>query len=170
MSRPNFQQLWNTFPDHIQYPTMGNLYRALGGTVEKNINADGFGENGNACASRLSVAFSLSGAPIDDEIAKSINVTTIGTAADGLANGHRIIFRVAEFRKYLRRTLGQPITDATRPYGDAFVGKKGIIAFLVNFRGATGHIALWNGKQYRESSDDYSVHRLARASEFWEIN
>ena len=55
--------------------------------------------------------------------------------------------------------------------------RKGIIAFSVNWEGATGHIALWNGATYREPNhDDYSGYvnssypaiRTSRG-EFWEL-
>jgi len=151
--KPNFERLWNEFPDHVQYPTMGALYRALGGNAKQNINVRGFGENGNACASRLSVAFNRAGAPISTAITKSRDIDTLGTAS-----GSRIIFRVADFRKYLIAVLGNPAVDKTRPYDDAFKGQVGIIAFSVTgWRTASGHIALWNGSAYREPYyDDYA--------------
>lgn len=165
MARPQLDQLWRHFPDHGAYPHLVDLYTALGGQAERNINAPGFGPNGNTCASRLSVAFNRAGAPI-----RGISgVTTLGTA-----NGSRIIFRVTEFRRYLLTTLGQPTMDRATPYNDAFRGKKGIIAFTVNFSNATGHIALWNGSQFREPGhDDYAayVNGSVRTSlgEFWEL-
>lgn len=63
------------------------------------------------------------------------------------------------------------------PYDDAFSGRKGIIAFSVNWAGATGHVALWNGKTYREPAyDDYSTYVNATRpaikttlGEFWEL-
>lgn len=70
-----------------------------------------------------------------------------------------------------------PTIDNTSPYDDAFRGRKGIIAFSVNWQGATGHIALWNGAAYREPShDNYSTYVNSaypnvRTSlgEFWEV-
>ena len=90
----------------------------------------------------------------------------------------QIIFRVSDFRKYLLHTLGKPTIDSTTPYDSAFKGKKGIIAFTVNWSDATGHIALWNVTTYREPAhDDYSTFvsptdsriRTTRA-EFWELS
>ena len=92
-------------------------------------------------------------------------------------DGTRIIFRVAEFRNYLRALLGKPTIDNTTPYDSAFRGKTGIIAFSVNWQGATGHIALWNGTGYREPvHDNYATYvnpsfpniRTSRA-EFWAL-
>ena len=82
-----------------------------------------------------------------------------------------------DFRRYLILTLGQPKVDNTSPYDDAFLEKKGIIAFSVNWEGATGHIALWDGAAYREPVyDNYSTYvnsvypniRTSRG-EFWKL-
>jgi hypothetical protein len=170
--KPNFQRLWLEFPDHIQYQSLKDLYTALGGAAEKNIDLPGFGPNGNTCASRLSVAFNKAGAPINMAVAGGVGASTLGTA-----DGSRIIFRVADFRNYLLKLLGKPAIDNASPYDDAFQGRKGIIAFSVNWQGATGHIALWNGSVYREPSyDNYSSYvnsanpnvRTSRG-EFWEV-
>jgi hypothetical protein len=151
--KPLLQKLWATFPDHSSYPTLEDLYTMLGGQAERNINEPGFGPNGNTCASRLSVAFNRGGAPISLTDAKAAGAATI-TAADKLC----IIYRVADFRNYLLQTLGDPKIDNTSPFDSVFRGKKGIIAFTVNWKNATGHIALWNGTAYREPDhDDYST-------------
>jgi len=172
MIKPNFQRLWFEFPDHTKYRSLKDLYTALGGSAAKNINLPGFGPNGNTCASRLSVAFNNAGAPINNALANSIGATTLGTA-----DGSRIIFRVSDFRKYLHNSLGKPTIDNTSPYDDSFLNRKGIIAFSVNWQGANGHIALWNGVTYREPShDNYSTYvnstypKIRTSSgEFWEI-
>jgi len=173
MNNINFNRLWSSFPDHVKFPTLKDLYTELGGTAEKNIHVPGFGPNGNTCASRLSVALNKSGSPINPAFASSVGAQTIGTSS-----GSRIIFRVSDFRKYLIKTLGQPTVDNISPYDDNFKGRKGIVAFSVNWQGATGHIALWNGHSYREPSyDNYSTYVNASHSsvktsrgEFWEIS
>lgn len=114
MAKPSLNRLWNAFPDHGRYPTLKDLYTMLGGVAERNIHEGGFGPNGNTCASRLSVAFNGGGAPIDYATARSVNARTVGTA-----DGKRIIYRVAEFRAYLLRTLGKPVVDETTPFEDA---------------------------------------------------
>lgn len=172
MSKPAFANLWNTFPDHIRYPNLKALYTWLGGAAEKNITQQGFGENGNACASRLSVAFNRSFAPINKSVAASVGATTISAA-----DGSQIIFRIEEFRRYLYKVLGKPMIDKTRPFDSDIFGKKGIIAFRINFGDATGHIALWNGTMYREPIyDNFAnfVHQnrpyiRTSASQFWEL-
>lgn len=65
MKKPIFINLWNNFPLHSQFSTLKDLYTWLGGQVERNINIRGFGESGNACASRMSVALNKSGFLID---------------------------------------------------------------------------------------------------------
>jgi len=164
--------LWNAFPDHTQYPTLKDLYGMLGGTAAKNINAPGFGPNGNTCASRLSVAFNKGGEPISLASVRAAHAHSISAA-----DHSQIIFRVSEFRDYLIHTLGKPQLDSDSPFDSAFRGKKGIIAFSVNWSDASGHIALWNGATYREPAhDDYatfvsSVNPRVRTSraEFWEL-
>jgi hypothetical protein len=152
------------------FPTMGDLYRSLGGTAERNIASPGFGERGNTCASRLSVAFNKGGAPISAATARTAGAGTVGAA-----DGSRIIYRVAEFRNYLVRVLGRPTVDNASPYDSAFRGRRGIVAFTVNWTDASGHIALWNGTAYREPEhDNYAtyVSGTARTSrgEFWELS
>lgn len=172
MIKPKFHRLWLEFPDHVKYKTMKDLYTALGGAAEKNIQAPGFGPNGNTCASRLSMAFNKAGSPINSTLANSIGVRTLGAK-----DGSRIIYGVADFRKYLIKLLGEPVTDKVSLYDDNFRGRKGIIAFSVNWAGATGHIALWNGVNYREPGyDNYSTYVDPANSqvktskgEFWEI-
>jgi hypothetical protein len=91
--------------------------------------------------------------------------------------GPIIIFRVAGFRRYLLHALGRPAIDTVVPFDDSFRGKRGIIAFTVNWRNDSGHIALWDGTNYREPlHDNYSTyvnasHPNIRASrsEFWEL-
>ena len=165
VAKPSFNLLWHNFPDHFKYPTLKDLYTWLGGTAASNIDSPGFGPNGNTCASRLSVAFNKAGAPITN---------SAGIATIGAADGSRIIYRVNEFRQYLVQTLGKPTVDNASPYDSMFAGKKGIIAFTVNWADASGHIALWNGTAYREPShDNYATYAsgAVRTSkgEFWEL-
>jgi hypothetical protein len=172
MAKINFDQLWQAFPDHVTYPSLEDLYGALGGQAERNIYVPGFGPNGNTCASRLSVAFNNSGYPINSKISGSLGILTLGTAS-----GPRIIIRVAEFRKYLLSVLGKPTIDNSSPYDDSFKGRRGIISFRVNWGDASGHIALWNGYSYREPGhDNYAAYVNSRfpeiktsRGEFWEI-
>ncbi|MGH8083650.1 MAG: T6SS effector amidase Tae4 family protein [Lysobacter sp.] len=74
-------------------------------------------------------------------------------------DGALIIYRVTDLRNYLAAVFGKPMLDNTSPYDDEFKGRKGITSFKVNWAGATGHIALWDGVRYREPSyDNYSTY------------
>lgn len=174
MRKPSLATLWKNFPDHERYPSLKALYESVGGTAEKNIYAPGFGPNGNGCASRISIALNASGAPINGSLVPKNR--TVGTA-----DGKRIIFGVATLRDYLVKVYGKPLIDNARPFDDAFRGKKGIIAFSVNWNDATGHIALYNGTTYREPvHDNYATLLIPRTAttgevatyrgEFWEMN
>lgn len=167
--KPSLSDLWSAFPDHVKYPDLKDLYTWLGGTAAKNIASPGFGPKGNTCASRLSVAFNKARAPITKAAAGVAGAQTLGTA-----DGSLIIFRVSEFRKYLLHTLGKPTIDNTSPFDSDFKGKRGIIAFAVNWADASGHIALWNGGEYREPiHDNYAAyvngHVKTSRGEFWEL-
>lgn len=168
MVKPTLSKVWAAFPDHLTYPTLSDLYAHLGGGAARNINSPGFGPNGNTCASRLSVAFNGGGAPISRAIAQAAGAQTISAA-----DGSNIIFRVTEFRSYLLKLLGRPQIDNASPYDSNFRGRRGIIAFTVNWSDASGHIALWNGTGYREAHDNYAtyVSGTARTSrgEFWAL-
>ncbi|AFN35231.1 T6SS effector amidase Tae4 family protein [Taylorella equigenitalis] len=174
MKKPIFLNLWNNFPLHSQFSTLKDLYTWLGGQVERNINIRGFGESGNACASRMSVALNKSGFLIDPKLAKKLNVTTLKAKDET-----HIIFRVNELKKYLTHTIGIPtIKDIKTPFDDLFVLKSGIVFFDIPFGNATGHVALYNGINYREPTyDDYSTYVKesnpkikTKRSLFWEIS
>lgn len=168
MNRPLFATMWRNFPDHLRYPSLKDLYTWQGGKAVANIAA--FGENGNTCASRMSIALNMSEAPIDGRYVSSND--SIGTA-----DGHRIIFRVSALRQYFVTAFGRPALDKITPYDDAFRGKRGVIMFSINFRGATGHAALFDGTTYREPDhDDYSSFvnpqvpgQKTSLGEFWEL-
>ena len=168
--KPSFARLWQAFPDHDRYRNMAALYTWLGGAAQRNIEVAGFGPDGNTCAIRMSVAFNHGGAPI--VAARVPPKKTLGTA-----DGTRIIWEVAVFRRYLLATLGAPSIDDASPFDDSFRGRHGIIAFSVNWRDATGHIALWNGAVYREPAhDNYASYvnpvdpaRRTWRGEFWEL-
>ena len=87
--------MWDAFPTHARFRTLGNLYRHLGGNAKANISSPGFGEESDGCASRISVALNAAGAPIKGQVARNLRVRTVGTA-----KGERIIFAVSEQRRY----------------------------------------------------------------------
>jgi hypothetical protein len=78
-------------------------------------------------------------------------------------NGHKVWYAIrhAEIRDWLRQTLGPPqISKKTKPILTSdFAGHKGIIALDVAYiqhpgqANATGHIDLWDGEHFSESSE-----------------
>jgi hypothetical protein len=113
----------------------------------------GFGPDGNTCASRISVALNAAAAPINPVFVRIAAAATLGTS-----RGDLIIYRVADLRRYLVAAFGKPEVDSTSPFDDSFRRRKGIIAFSVNWKSATGHIALWDGSVYREWRTVSAVH------------
>ena len=150
MLPPVFNDVWAAFPDHQQHPNMGALYRYLGGGASQAIDWPGFGETGNTCASRISAALNGAGFPIDLAVTGALDISTIKTS-----DGTHIIFRVRDLKRYLAAAYGQPDADVTAPFCDQFKGRRGIVAFTVQgWSDASGHIALYDGGNYRENDHD----------------
>lgn len=169
MAKPNFKLMWAGFPTRLEYRDLEALFTHLGGAAAKNIDAPGFGRTGNTCAARLSVALQAGGVMISG----GGGIRTVGTA-----NGKRIIFAVADMRRFLEREFGKPKRDVTVPFHSDFLKRQGIIAFGVEgWSDATGHIALFDKGIYRDIGDDkYHSMTAARTGgprtvvgEFWEI-
>ncbi len=161
LQRPLLTQLWTLFQDvapvsQEPYPvgTIKNLTRIgdkIGGAVKKNFDlgiADIQSSPGaypvhplgftNGCATRMSYILNYSG-------------VSIPRLPDGTITGadHKnYIFRVADIKAFLPQRFGAPdiAKDSTAGAAD-FAGRKGIIAFDVQFTDASGHVTLWDGKQ-----------------------
>lgn len=156
MSKPNFKMMWDHFPTHKKYPTLRSLHTFIGGALVKNIEAQGFGPNGNTCAVRMSRALNYAHFPISAKQAKAHKISTM-TGADGKL----YIYRVRELKVYLEAVLGVTPIKVFKDFDKAFMGRQGVVVFEVSgWRSAGGHIALWNGKEFREDShDDYRNQR-----------
>lgn len=151
MSTPKFTMLWQNFPDHDKYPTLKELHKFIGGTLEKNIGTPGFPANGNTCAVRMSRALNYSFFPISSKVAKNLKIETM-TGADGKL----YIFRVRNLKTYLQQELDITPSRVTKNFATAFSGKRGIVCFDISgWSDASGHIALWDGSSFRETHDDY---------------
>lgn len=150
MAQPNFNLLWSNFPDHARYPTLTELFTAIGGGLARNINVPGFGPNGNTCAARMSYALNHSDMPIDLKLVKSLGLNAlIG------ADKKPYLFRVSELRTYLARSLGVTPERVKKDFDTAFAGKQGIVAFSVTgWSDASGHVALWDGSSFKEPKYD----------------
>ena len=151
MSKPSFQMMWEAFPDHDKYPTLRALHTFIGGTLTKNIDAPGFGEQGNTCAVRMSRALNYGNFPVSPKLVNALGIATM-TGADGKL----YIFRVRDLKAYLKNALGVAPSKVTKDFNKAFLKMQGIVAFEVSgWSDASGHVALWNGTNFREPHDDY---------------
>lgn len=150
MAKPDFALMWSNFPDHVKYPTLDTLFSFIGGTLTKNIHEPGFGPNGNTCAVRISRALNYGALPISRKLVRSLEVSTM-TGADK----HLYMFRVRDMKKYLRNVLGVTPKSVSKDFGTAFGGERGIVAYDVEgWSDASGHVALWDGTNFREPSHD----------------
>ena len=159
MAQPDFDRMWAAFPDHTKYPTLRALHTFIGGRVAVNIGDDmGFPDAGNTCAMRMSYALNHGGMPLSWSLLKSLK---LGRSAIPGADHKPHLFRVADLRIYLANALGTTPQRVRKDFGKAFAGRRGIVAFKVDgWQTATGHIALWNGTQFREDDhDDYRQQR-----------
>lgn len=130
---PAFDDLWTNYPNG----EAEEVKALIGG----NVNADWIT---NTCTIRLSRALNYSG------FAVPRTVPGLSTVRGG--DSKRYAFRVAEFRRYLRATLGKPAIEVTAlaPGAgvdrSAFIGQRGVIVFEVTgWSDATGHVDLWDG-------------------------
>jgi hypothetical protein len=152
MSKPNFDMVWAAFPDHDKYPTLKDLFGWIGGELKNNIDAPGFGPNGNTCAVRLSRALNYGNFPLHSKSAKQLKLHPL-IGEDKKA----YLFRVSELRTYLLNSLGVKTKTVKKDFLNAFNGERGLIAFRISgWQTATGHMALWDGTSFKEPShDDY---------------
>jgi len=158
--RPNLAMMWTRFADvgpmnSGGYPrgTIADLRRIgdkIGGAVKANFDAgikDIEGSPGgfpphplgftNGCATRMSYVLNYDGVHIPQISGETV------TGADK----KNYIFRVRTMDSFLSRTFGKPdIAKGANSVPTDFRGKKGIIAFAVQFSDASGHITLWNGE------------------------
>lgn len=111
----------------------------IGGKVGENIELGVRDPNAgftNACAIRMSYAFNYSGTPV----ARGPWSTVSG------GDGKVYIFRVRDLITYLERTYGKPDKTVKQPKPADFANLKGILVFRVQWRDATGHVTLWDGR------------------------
>ncbi len=175
MAKPSFELMWSSFPDHIKYPTLRELHNHIGGALAKNIDVPGFGPTGNTCAVRMSRALNYGNLPISPKLVKQLKMSAM-TGEDGKL----YIFRVRDMKTYLAKALAVHPVKVTKDFGQAFLGKSGIVSFdVVGWSDASGHLALWNGTEFRESVDDYRglkddpatplIEPATQAMTLWEI-
>ena len=147
----DFDTMWKMFPDHVAYPTLDSLFTFIGGGLERNIHEPGFGPNGNTCAARISRCLNYGGMELSYAKLKELDLNPLRGDDKKF-----YLFRVREIKTYLANVLGKPSAVATKDFFGAFADKRGIVAYdVANWSDATGHVALWNGKEFRETHDDY---------------
>lgn len=160
--RPRFSTLWDHYPVGMPAP---EVYQLVGGNAyelyQENPTA-----YANACALRLSRAFSYGGLEITS--------TARGYKVQG-GDGKRYLLRVVDIIALVKANFGAPDMEVT-PQGsdvsDQFRGKTGVLIFEVSGWGnATGHVTLWNGSDCGDSC--YFVHGQPGATTtkvlFWEL-
>ena len=156
MTQPNFLLAWAAYPDHKRYRTLATLHHFIGGTLQQNIETPGFSPLGNTCAVRMSRALNYGAMPINAKITRRLKIPTM-TGGDGKL----YIYRVAALKLYLQEALGATPIKVFKDFDTAFHGTRGIVAFdIAGWQSSSGHIALWDGKQFREMEyDDYRRQR-----------
>ena len=113
--------------------------------------------------------------PISPKFVKQLQMSAM-TGEDGKL----YIFRVRDMKTYLAKALAVHPVKVTKDFGQAFLGKSGIVSFdVVGWSDASGHLALWNGTEFRESVDDYRglkddpatplIEPATQAMTLWEI-
>ncbi len=148
---PRFEDLAKNYP-------MGSdesVKRLIGGRVDATWI-------GHTCAIRLSRAFNYAGLSVPADFG--------GMKVIAGRDGKRYAYRVREMRPWLEKVFGRPQIRAVRPVDRRlFLGKKGVMAFVIPFADASGHVDLWNGSKYMyEDLDPQDYFRLANEVVLWE--
>jgi hypothetical protein len=116
----------------------------------------------HTCAIRLSRALNYSGVPVPADFA--------GMKTISGGDGKHYAYQVRGMRPWLEATFGPPQIRAVRPVDRRrFLGKKGVIAFVIPFVNASGHVDLWDGSHYTyEELDPQDYFKLASEVVLWE--
>jgi hypothetical protein len=145
-----FQAVWDAFPSYESYGT-GTAGKS-GMSIQQLTGVDVV----DTCALRMSYALNQSGYTISKSDGKS--------AMKG-SDAHYYLVSQKDVGNFIRRTFGitpQIIGKAgIGTFETAFEGKQGFVRFNIQFNHpgniATGHIALWNGENFRSLHDYYTV-------------
>ncbi len=125
---------FSTLASHYPNGTDAEIRQRIGGRV----NAAWID---HTCAVRLSRALNYSGVTVPADFA-GMKVVRGG-------DGKYYAYQVRGMRPWLEATFGAPQIRAVRPVDRRrFLGKKGVIAFVIPFSDATGHVDLWDGASY----------------------
>jgi len=115
----------------------------------------------HTCAVRLSRALNYSGVPVPAGFA-GMKVVRGG-------DGKNYAYQVRGMGPWLEAAFGAPQIRAVRPVDRRrFLGKKGVIAFVIPFANASGHVDLWDGSKYTyEQLDPQDYFTLATEAVLW---
>ena len=133
-----YSTLWMEYPDYTFYPDSENVKKDIGGNVDAAWIK-------NTCAIRLSRCLNYSGHPVPGAFPELLTVKG--------GDGKRYALRVREMRTWLEFRFGKPTFDMKKKQGAAFdkgpiTTLNGILAFDIVFDDATGHLDLWNGREF----------------------
>jgi Type VI secretion system (T6SS), amidase effector protein 4 len=150
---PRFAELAGNYPNGSDE----RIKRQIGGRV----NAAWVD---HTCAVRLSRAFNYSGLPVPSNFA--------GMKVISGGDGKNYAYQVRGMRPWLESVFGPPQIRAKRPVDRRrFAGKKGVIAFIIPFSDASGHVDLWDGSKYTyeqgEQRDPRDFFALADEVSLW---
>lgn len=147
-----FKKLWSKYPAIEDYDKSA-LGKKIGGFVEKNIQSDVFT---NTCALRMSYALNRAG--ISLPFLKDHTVSGYMSDDEKKVNKKWHHYRVSELEKIVKQKYtGMKVNKVTNTRVE-LKDKQGIVFFHRQFNdGATGHAALWNGKEFKNGyKDDHS--------------
>ncbi len=153
LGRVTYNKLASNYPPPSVYPTditrANNIWQLIGGMVLVNGQS---GQFQNSCAIRLSHALNKSG----ETIPHIKDQTSSGkkTKRGDKTTNWWYIYRVSQMKIYLTQRYGKPTVYRKR---DKFekCASKGILVLDINWRDATGHATLWDGKKTIDDSDRY---------------
>ena len=145
--KPTWSKFLAEYPNYVSFPDSAAVKKSIGGEVDAAWIV-------NTCAVRMSRGLNGSGVVVPGKFAGMVTLKG--------GDGKRYAIRVAEVRKWLPSALGKPDFDLTKKAGVAFdqgtlAAFKGIVAFDIHFKDATGHLDAWDGKffSHEYASVDY---------------
>jgi hypothetical protein len=149
---PRFDELSKNYPTGSDR----EIKRLIGGRVDAAWIE-------HTCAIRLSRAFNYSGLPVPADFA--------GMKVISGADGKHYAFQVRGMQPWLEAKFGPPQIRAVRPVDRRrFLGKKGVLVFVIPFSNASGHVDLWDGSKYTyEDLDPQDYFKLATEVVLWEM-
>lgn len=153
MALANFDTMWDAYPEPDGDADAAK--RLIGGDVDAAWVT-------NTCTIRLSRCLNAAGVRVPANVAGLVTLR----GGDGL----RYALRVAELKRWLRKTWGPPTlsVEGVPPMEvpEVLRGRTGVICFDVKgWSDATGHFDLWNGERCRHEGYFERAHTVS----LWEL-